>query len=50
MVEKTLRRKLKTEQYGPHRKTGVELECSGRIGSACSTCGTVVLLLLQTRW
>ena len=29
--------------------TGDELMCSGRVSSSSSTCGLVVLLLLQTR-
>lgn len=37
-IHKIIHRKLKIEQHEPTKNRG-ELKCSGRVSSACSTCG-----------
>jgi hypothetical protein len=47
---KTTIYKTKDRAKGTPLKTWGELKWSGRVSSSCSTCGPVVLPLLQTRW
>ena len=47
---KTTIYKTKDRATGTPLKTWGELKWSGRVSSSCSTCGPVVLPLLQTRW
>ena len=50
MTYKTLHRKITIKQHEPHYMSKIELRCSERVSSSCSTCGTVVFILLHIRF